>query len=94
VDRPRTRHKPSIIQGALLEVWLSFSDHLSVIRGLSSRTTRTARPVSRRAAKFFASCVSLSLCDCLGFVPKVGRFVVTMQPWQTHVETLGCEFGA
>jgi hypothetical protein len=49
--------------------------------------------VPRRVAKSFASCVSLSLCDCLEFVPRVGRSIVTMQPWQTRVGMLGCEFG-
>jgi hypothetical protein len=38
-----------------------FLDRPPVTCGLSARTTRTVRPVPRRAAKFFASCVSLSL---------------------------------
>jgi hypothetical protein len=55
---------------------------------------RIVRQVPHRAAKFFASCVSLSLWDRFGFVPRVGRSGVTTQPWQTCVEILGGEFGA
>jgi hypothetical protein len=84
-DRPQCSPEPSVIQGALLEVLFSFSNHPPVIRGLSAvprgpsaQSLRTVRLVSCRAAKFFASCVLLSLWDCLGFVPRVGRFVVTM----------------
>jgi hypothetical protein len=46
-------------------------------RGWSTGCLRTVRLVPRRAAKFFASCVSLLLCECLGFAPRVGRSVVT-----------------
>jgi hypothetical protein len=41
--------------------------------GPSARSPRTVRLVPRRVAKSFASCVSLSLWDCLRFVPKVLR---------------------
>jgi hypothetical protein len=60
-DRPRCSPGPSVIQGALLEVWFPFSDHPPVTRGPSARTTRTVRLVPRRVAKSFASCVSLLL---------------------------------
>jgi hypothetical protein len=32
--------------------------------------------------------------DTVGFVPRVGRYVVTTRPWQTHVGILGGEFEA
>jgi hypothetical protein len=92
-DRPRCSPGPSVIQGTLLEVQFSFPDPPPVTRGPSAWSSRTVRLVPHKVAKSFASCVLLLLWDCLGFVPRVGRFVVTTRPWQTHVGILGCEFG-
>jgi hypothetical protein len=44
--------------------------------GRSARCLRIVRLAFRKVAKSFASCVFLSLWDCLGFVPKVGRSIV------------------
>jgi hypothetical protein len=63
-------------------------------RGRSAPPLRIVRQVPCRAAKSFASWVALSLRDCLGLVPRVGRSVVTTWPWQACVGILGCEFGA
>jgi hypothetical protein len=46
VDRPRTRHGPSIFLGAVLEVLLAFSDHPPRPRGPSSAPTRIVRPTT------------------------------------------------
>jgi hypothetical protein len=46
-------------------------------RGQSTRSSRTARLVLQRIAKSFASLFVLQLCDCLEFVPRVGRSAVT-----------------
>jgi hypothetical protein len=47
------------------------------VRGLSAPGSRTVRPALRRIAKSFASCFVLLLWDRLGFVPRIGRSVVT-----------------
>jgi hypothetical protein len=62
-------------------------------RGPSAPASWTVHLGFRRVAKSFSSFVSLSLQDCLGFVPSVGRSFVTLRPWQTRVRILGCEFG-
>jgi hypothetical protein len=49
-------------------------------RGPSALVSRTVFLGFRRVAKSFASLVSLLLWDCLGFVPRVGRSVVTTRP--------------
>jgi hypothetical protein len=70
------------------------ADHPPGVRGPSAPPLRTVCLGFRRVAKSFASCVSLSLWDRLGFVPRVVRSVVTTRPWQTRVGILGSEFGA
>jgi hypothetical protein len=81
-------------RGALLEVQCSFSDGPPPTRGQSAPSSRTVRLVLSRLPKSFASWVALLYCFELGFVPSIGRSVVTTWPWQTRVGTLGCEFGA
>jgi hypothetical protein len=93
-DGPWCLHERSVIEGAVLVVRELISDGPPQPRGQSARCLRTVRLVLHRVAKSFASCVLLSLWDRLGFVPRVGRSVVTTRPWQTCVEILGCEFGA
>jgi hypothetical protein len=46
-------------------------------RGPSALGPRNVRQVSCKTAKSFASCFVLPLWDRLGFVPRVGRSVVT-----------------
>jgi hypothetical protein len=83
-DGPRCLHGRSVIEGVVLEVQGLFSDGPPQPadspprpRGRSAWCLRTVRLVLRRDAKFFASSVSLLLRDRLGFVPRVGRSVVT-----------------
>jgi hypothetical protein len=99
-DRLWVVYGPFVFQGAVLVLQGSFQTIRRVLvdrppapSGPSARTSRTIRPRLRRVAKYFACSVSFSLWDCLGFIPRVGRSVVTTQPWKTRVGILGCEFG-
>jgi hypothetical protein len=100
-DGPWVHHGWSVVEGAVLvfrvlirTVRRKPADGSPWLRGRFAVVTRTVRLGFHKAAKSFASCVSLSLCDHLGFVPRVGRSVVTTRPWQTHVGIRGCEFGS
>jgi hypothetical protein len=77
-DSPRVGCGPFAFRGALLAVLLRLTDCPLEGRGPSSPTSGTVRVVLCRVAKSFASWVLLPLRDCLGFVPRVGRSVVTI----------------
>jgi hypothetical protein len=68
------------------------ADHPPLPRRLSGRSPQTVHLGLFRSPMSFASLVVLPCCFELGFVPRVGRSVVTTRPWQTRVGTLGFEF--
>jgi hypothetical protein len=83
-DHPRTWYGPSACEGAGWVVLLVFNGPSAVWCGPSAWWSRTVRsraadrpPGLRRTTKSFASWFVLSLWDHLGFVPRVGTFVVT-----------------
>jgi hypothetical protein len=107
VDRPRGTSCSRTVRGQARAVRYSrcaSGGSIAFFR-LSARGSRTVRPVlvdslpqprgpsSWAFAVAKSSLVLLSLWDCLGFVPRVGRSVVTTRPWKTRVGKLGCEFG-
>jgi hypothetical protein len=83
-DHPRTWYGPSACGGAGWVVLLVFNGPSAVWCRPSAWWSRTVRsraadrpPGLRRTTKSFASWFVLSLWDHLGFVPRVGTFVVT-----------------
>jgi hypothetical protein len=94
---PRVGYGPSVFRGAVLVVRVPFSNRpprphgpFAGPCGLSAKALRTVLPRHCRLAKPFISWVALPCCFELGFVPRVGRSVVTTWPWQTHVGIFGC----
>jgi hypothetical protein len=89
-DRPHDTSCSRIVRGPvadrpLYEVrfWRCCCIFQTVRSRVANRPTpasRTVRLCFRRVTKSFASLVSLSLWDCLGFVPRVGRSIVTTRP--------------
>jgi hypothetical protein len=84
-NRPRMCYRPSVCRGARVgsfcwcltdsPPWVVDRPHGD--RGPSAPGPRSVRLGCFRTAKSFASCFVLPLWDCLGFVPRVGRSVVT-----------------
>jgi hypothetical protein len=77
MDRPRVEVPIGSFCSCLTDSPPWVTDHSHGDRGPSAPGPRSVRQGSRRTAKSFASCFVLPLWDRLGFVPRVGKTVVT-----------------